>query len=65
MMEAAEALEFERAAMLRDQLYELKVAHGLVKTEAQKTGKPVRYAVSKKRGPSTGPGSSGKSRRGS
>lgn len=27
MMEAAEALEFERAAILRDQIYELKAAH--------------------------------------
>jgi excinuclease ABC subunit B len=29
MMEAAEALEFERAAMLRDQVHELRVSHGL------------------------------------
>ncbi len=30
MLEAAEALEFERAAMLRDQLKELREAHGVV-----------------------------------
>ncbi|MBN1268313.1 MAG: excinuclease ABC subunit UvrB [Kiritimatiellae bacterium] len=29
MIEAAEALEFERAAILRDQLFELRAAHGL------------------------------------
>ena len=28
MAEAAEALDFERAALLRDQLFELRAAHG-------------------------------------
>ena len=62
MLEAADALEFERAAILRDQLHELKIAHGLVTAPAQKAGKPARYSVSKKRGPSTGPSLNKKSR---
>ena len=36
MLEAAEALEFERAALLRDQWRELKTAAGLGKSKEQK-----------------------------
>lgn len=34
MLEAAEALEFERAAVLRDQIYELKAAHTLAERKS-------------------------------
>jgi excinuclease ABC subunit B len=40
MLEAAEALEFERAAMLRDQIQELRVAAGLPGDSPAKAGKP-------------------------
>ena len=54
MMEAAEALEFERAAILRDQIYELKAAHGLTAPgQAQKTRTAGPYRVSRK-GPRRG-----------
>lgn len=49
MLEAAEALEFERAARLRDQLLELKRAAGmeLPKPQPQKSGprKPFKYPM--------------------
>jgi excinuclease ABC subunit B len=45
MVAAAEALEFERAAMLRDQLRELKESEGLA--EARPAGQPVRYKRSR------------------
>jgi len=38
MLEAAESLEFERAALLRDQVYELRVSAGLVEPRAAKSG---------------------------
>ncbi|MCO5061299.1 MAG: excinuclease ABC subunit UvrB [Kiritimatiellae bacterium] len=41
MMEAAEALEFERAALLRDQIRELRKAHNVEAGVAEK--QPVRY----------------------
>jgi len=40
MLEAADALEFERAALLRDQLNELRHAHGM---EAKQQPQSVRY----------------------
>lgn len=52
MVEAAEALEFERAAVLRDQLAELRAAHGIEgvspapRTEAAKPA----YTIRRKRG---------------
>ncbi|NCC50366.1 MAG: excinuclease ABC subunit UvrB [Spartobacteria bacterium] len=48
MLQAAEALEFERAASLRDQLFELK--DGLPPSRKSSPGKPVYYAASGKRG---------------
>jgi len=39
MLEASEALEFERAALLRDQVHELRVSAGLVEARASKPGK--------------------------
>jgi excinuclease ABC subunit B len=44
MLEAAETLEFERAAMLRDQIKELRSAAGL-KEEPQAIGKSPRRAT--------------------
>ena len=54
MREAAAALEYERAALLRDQIRELKASAGLPATEvagAEKFGKarPVTYRGGKKR----------------
>ena len=44
MAEAAEAMEFERAALLRDQIYELKRAENPFKgTVQEKRRKPVVY----------------------
>jgi len=48
MLLAAEALEFERAAALRDQLFELKAGMDEVQTRTSKPGKPVYYASSRK-----------------
>ena len=60
MLEAAEALEFERAAMLRDQIKELRLAAGLAgelptepkpsKPASKKTaGKPLRYPTARRK----------------
>lgn len=50
MLEAASALEFERAAMLRDQLAELRSAHGIESSDISKTEKPkVTYTLRRKR----------------
>jgi excinuclease ABC subunit B len=50
MLEAAEALEFERAAILRDQMHELKVAHGLTPRAApRKPASSVEYKIPRKR----------------
>jgi len=50
MLEAAEALEFERAALLRDQLKELRAAHGIKTSEAPSAPRAsVTYAIRKKR----------------
>ena len=54
MLEAAEALEYERAGILRDQIRELKASSqamgdGQTAASSQKTRAPVRYKVSKKR----------------
>jgi excinuclease ABC subunit B len=44
MLEAAESLEFERAAILRDQIHELKIAHGLAAGPKPVTGtRQARY----------------------
>lgn len=45
MLEAAERLEFERAALLRDQIFELRRAHGLSSDQrrAPSGAGPVRY----------------------
>ncbi len=48
MMEAAEALEFERAALLRDQIYELKAAQKRG-DERPDGGAPARYSVPRKK----------------
>ncbi len=49
MVEASEALEFERAAMLRDQLYELKESKRRQTPGAAPEGKPgVRYVISRR-----------------
>lgn len=51
MLEAAAALEFERAAMLRDQLTELKAAHGIdvaVKRESSGTNYVIRPKTKRK-----------------
>ncbi|MFH0953646.1 MAG: excinuclease ABC subunit UvrB [Verrucomicrobiota bacterium] len=49
MLEAAEALEFERAAILRDQIFELKAAHKLGQgAAAQKPSSATRYTVSRR-----------------
>jgi len=45
MIEAAEALEFERAALLRDQIHELKAAQ---KAEASKGGVVAKQAPGKR-----------------
>ncbi|HMP71750.1 MAG TPA: excinuclease ABC subunit UvrB [Kiritimatiellia bacterium] len=48
MLEAAEALEFERAALLRDQIHELKAAHGMGTADTKKKPKPqssARYKI--------------------
>ena len=50
MAEAAEAMEFERAALLRDQIYELKQAENPFKGTAQvKKRKPIAYHPGKSR----------------
>jgi len=50
MLEAAAALEFERAAMLRDQLAELREAHGIKTTETTAANKrEVTYTIRKKK----------------
>jgi len=41
MVEASASLEFERAALLRDQITELKSGTGLLKLEPKR--KPVKY----------------------
>ena len=52
MAEASEAMEFERAALLRDQIYELKQAENPFKgTVQEKKRKPVAYHPGKKRRP--------------
>ena len=51
MVEAAEALEFERAALLRDQVHELKEAHHL---GGQSTARPqvsLKYKMRRRAGP--------------
>ncbi len=56
MLEAAESLEFERAAILRDQIYELKAAQKLqAESPGQKARLPAQYSISKKA--TRGPGS--------
>jgi excinuclease ABC subunit B len=51
MVEAAETLEFERAAMLRDQIKELRSAAGLkeVKPSGKKGASPLKYPIAKKK----------------
>jgi excinuclease ABC subunit B len=50
MAEAAEAMEYERAALLRDQIYELKRAENPFKgTVQEKKRKPVAYHPGKGR----------------
>ena len=50
MAEAAEAMEFERAALLRDQIYELKRAENPFKgTVQEKRRKPIAYHPGKGR----------------
>ena len=50
MVEAAEALEFERAAMLRDQLYELKESKRRQEPGAPEPARPgVRYVINRKK----------------
>jgi excinuclease ABC subunit B len=49
MLEAAKALEFERAAMLRDQLYELKAAAKNGDGATQKAGAERSYSISKRK----------------
>jgi hypothetical protein len=49
MAEAAEAMEFERAALLRDQIYELKrEANPFKGTVQEKPRKPTMYKMKKK-----------------
>jgi excinuclease ABC subunit B len=48
MVEAAEALEFERAAMLRDQVHELKQAHKLDGGITQKPQVSLKYQMRKR-----------------
>jgi excinuclease ABC subunit B len=50
MLEAAQALEFERAALLRDQLNELKAVHGLTPAEVKESryGNRGEYAIRKR-----------------
>ena len=43
MVEAADALEFERAAVLRDQIAELKSAAGLVDPKAKSAAEIAEY----------------------
>ncbi|HMP76029.1 MAG TPA: excinuclease ABC subunit UvrB [Kiritimatiellia bacterium] len=43
MLEAAEALEFERAALLRDQMHELRRVHGIGADGDSKSKSTVRY----------------------
>ena len=51
MMEAAEALEFERAALLRDQIRELKSVRPVPRGAAEKEGEPsARYVMRRPRG---------------
>ena len=45
MVQASGNLEYERAALLRDQIMELKNGTGLTKLEPKK--KPVKYTVKK------------------
>ena len=46
MMEAADALEFERAAILRDQIYELKASQKMAgKPAAQSAGQNTTYTI--------------------
>ena len=57
MMEAAEALEFERAAILRDQIYELKASQKAGGTPAaQKAGQETTYTIVRKKHPAGQPG---------
>ena len=49
MLEAAEALEFERAALLRDQLKELRAAHGIKGDQPSAATKPEPYKIKRKR----------------
>ncbi len=49
MVEAAEALEFERAALLRDQVHELKRAHHLEGGPVQKPQVSLKYQMRKNR----------------
>ena len=49
MLEAAEALEFERAAVLRDQVRDLKASTQALGAASQKARTPVTYKVSKRR----------------
>ena len=50
MLEAAEALEFERAALLRDQLKELRAAHGLAGAAAsERTSGEGLYVIPRKK----------------
>ncbi len=48
MLEAAEALEFERAALLRDQVFELKATLKGAGASAQKAGVEMRYPIQQK-----------------
>ena len=48
MLEAAEALEFERAAMLRDHVQDLKVAHGMAEPKKASKRSTV-YSMRKKK----------------
>lgn len=48
MLEAAEALEFERAAMLRDQAHDLRVSNGLAEAK-QPSKRSTTYSMRKKK----------------
>ena len=49
MIEAADALEFERAAILRDQIYELKMSQKSVETApSRKLSAPTAYTIPRK-----------------
>jgi excinuclease ABC subunit B len=50
MLEAAQALEFERAALLRDQIHELRRAHRIEAADGRPVPGPVTYQMQRKGG---------------